>query len=157
MERIGTDGFSRYRREIKRETKGHKPAAAGGFLGALLGAESAEAPAAAPEDVHADTKELVDQVIAAGTALKGHVDSSTLESYKEAVHRFLSAVVRRGLDVEERTSGANIFKRKRFAVLTEIDRKLSSLAAAVLSEQQGQLDILARIEEINGLIVNLVH
>ncbi len=157
MERIGTDGFSRYRREVKREGGKRRTESSGGFLGALLGVENAQPRSLSPEDVASETQALVDEVVRAGDRLREHVDNASLEAYKLAVHRFLSAVVRRGLDVEERTSGTNIFKRKRFAVLTEIDRKLSSLAAAVLSGQRRQLDILARIEEINGLIVDLVH
>jgi uncharacterized protein YaaR (DUF327 family) len=37
-----------------------------------------------------------------------------------------------------------------------IDEKLESLAASVLAAQKDQLAILAQIDEINGMLVNLV-
>ena len=54
-----------------------------------------------------------------------------------------------------RTSGANIAKRKRFTLVKVIDEKLEALAS-VLAAQKEQLAILAQIDEINGLLVDLV-
>ena len=58
--------------------------------------------------------------------------------------------------VEETTSGANIMKRKRFTLVKVVDEKLDSLAASVLAAQREQLTILAQIDEINGLLVDLI-
>jgi len=60
------------------------------------------------------------------------------------------------MTAEETTSGANIMKRKRFTLVKVIDEKLEALAASVLAAQKEQIAILAQIDEINGLLVNLV-
>jgi uncharacterized protein YaaR (DUF327 family) len=38
-----------------------------------------------------------------------------------------------------------------------VDRKLEQLAAGILAGQHSQMDILARVEEINGLLVDLLQ
>ena len=46
--------------------------------------------------------------------------------------------------------------KKRYVLIKVIDRKLEQLALDVLKHQSDQLKILERVEEINGLIVDLV-
>ncbi|MDR0450835.1 MAG: YaaR family protein [Treponema sp.] len=38
-----------------------------------------------------------------------------------------------------------------------VDRKLEEMAARLLSDQLSQLELLARLEEINGLLVDLLQ
>ena len=47
--------------------------------------------------------------------------------------------------------------RKKYTLVQVADRKLEELAVAILSGQAAQLDILARVEEINGLLVNMLQ
>ena len=65
-------------------------------------------------------------------------------------------VVQNSVRVEETTSGANILKRKRFTLVRVIDEKLDALAATVLAGQKEQISILAQIDQINGLLVDLI-
>jgi uncharacterized protein YaaR (DUF327 family) len=48
-------------------------------------------------------------------------------------------------------------KRKKFTQVEIIDQKLEQLAAGILSNQKDQLGLLGKIEEINGLLVDLLH
>ncbi|MCK5198436.1 MAG: DUF327 family protein, partial [Spirochaetales bacterium] len=59
----------------------------------------------------------------------------------------------------ETTAGANfnpLKKQKRYTIIRVVDEKLERLAAGVLQNQSDKLYILEKIEEINGLIVNLL-
>jgi hypothetical protein len=66
-------------------------------------------------------------------------------------------VVERGLIVEENVSGRNVLNRKKFALIKVIDEKLERLALGILQTQKDQFDILARVDEINGLLVDLLR
>lgn len=110
-----------------------------------------------PPAVEEETALLLDAVFEAGDRLKRRRDSATLRSYRDAVRRFLSAVVQRAVDVEERTSGSSIMKRKRYALVKVIDTRLEQLAAGLVTSQSQQLDVLARVDEINGLLIDLTH
>lgn len=99
---------------------------------------------------------LLDDVHSAGDALKDKQLPDTIIAYKQAVRQFVRYVVGRTFDVSETISGVNILKRKKFMQLQVIDEKLEQLAAGILSNQRAQMDLLGRIEEINGLLVDLL-
>lgn len=80
----------------------------------------------------------------------------TIREYRHTVKSFVKFVVQHSIRVEETTSGANIMKRKRFTLVRVIDEKLDALAASVLAGQKEQISILAQIDQINGLLVDLV-
>lgn len=161
MERVSGDGFFSYRREIGQKKESRRSRGVGGrrtFESELE--ESRPAPVELPgvgdaDDVQA--AELLDAVFAAGDRLKRRTDSGTLEAYRQAVRRFVSVVVERSIEVEERTSGSTIARRKRYTLVKIIDAKLEQLAAGMIASQRTQLDVLARIDEINGLLIDLTH
>lgn len=100
-------------------------------------------------------EELLDEVHLAGDALKKDPGMGAIKRYRDAVRSFVGHVVDRSYGVEEHSSGINILKRKKFTLVTVIDHKLDSLAAEILSGQRDQFEILRRLEEINGLLVDL--
>jgi uncharacterized protein YaaR (DUF327 family) len=60
------------------------------------------------------------------------------------------------LAVQEKTSGGDILRRKRFTQVKIIDEKLESLVQAVLRNQGKQLDVLEKINEIRGMLIDLI-
>ncbi len=100
-------------------------------------------------------EELLDGVTEAGDRLKRSQTTEDIRAYRLAVKNFLRFIVDHVLDVEEHVSGVNVLKRKKFTLVRVIDQKLESLANAVLLGQSDQLDVLRRLEEINGLLVDL--
>lgn len=161
MERISGDGFFSYRRDVgkKRDSKRlGSPSAPRSFFSELSeAAESSREMGVSPDVLQAETAVLLDAVYEAGDRLKREQDTATLMAYKETVRRFLAAVVDRGLALDELTSGSNIMRRKRYTLVQVIDSKLQQLAAGMISAQRDQLDLLARVDEINGLLVDLSH
>jgi uncharacterized protein len=101
-------------------------------------------------------EELLDGVFSAGDELKKLATVERIKEYRQRVREFVKFVTSRMLALRETTSGANLLRRKRFTIVSVIDRRLEELAVSVLSAQREQLDILAQVEEINGLLVDLV-
>jgi len=101
-------------------------------------------------------EELLDGVFASGEALKKAPTMDAIREYRHTVKDFMKFVVQHSVLVEETTSGANIMKRKRFTLVRVIDEKLDALAASVLAGQKEQITMLAQIDQINGLLVDLV-
>jgi uncharacterized protein YaaR (DUF327 family) len=99
---------------------------------------------------------LLDDVHSAGDRLKEKPLPDNIVAYKSAVRSFVRYIVDRTYAVTESTSGGNILKRKKFTQVQVIDQKLEQLAAGILSNQRPQLGLLERIEEINGLLVDLL-
>jgi len=101
-------------------------------------------------------EELLDEVFTAGGTLKSAPTLEAIREYRERVQAFIRHVVDHMLEVEETTSGVNPARRKRYTLIRVIDGKLETLAASVLSAQREQLGILAQVDEINGMLVDLV-
>ena len=99
---------------------------------------------------------LLDDVHERGEQLAQSPTLENIKQYRQAVRGFLDFVVRHLLAVEERTSGTGVQKRKRFTQIQVVDQRLELLVSAVLQNQAKQLDILERVNEIRGLLVNLI-
>jgi hypothetical protein len=158
VERISNDGFFSYRRDVdkKKDAKNRRVKGAGVFRRELERSELF-GTGTLPETSEAETAELLDSVFEAGDRLKNDGSTQALLDYKQAVRSFLSRVVQNGIGVEEQTSGTNILKRKRYTLVRVVDSKLERLAAGMISSQRDQVALLQRIDEINGLLVDLTH
>jgi uncharacterized protein YaaR (DUF327 family) len=104
-----------------------------------------------------DLEGLLDDVHALGEDLKRDPNPDAVVAYKLAVRNFVHYVVENAFKLEEKTSGMNILKRKKYVALTVIDGKLERLAAEILSSQRNQLEILRRVDEIYGILVDLLQ
>ncbi len=100
---------------------------------------------------------VLDEIHSLGEQVKENPTLAVVKEYKKAVGAFLKAVIRQGIAVEEKVSGVNILKRKKFYLIEIIDQKLERLAAGVLQNQRDQLEILRRVDEIHGLLIDLLQ
>lgn len=147
-------GLAGRRAEKKKET-----AKAAAFSRVMKSAEAEEsAPLLEDEPFsEAEAAELLDSVHATGEELKRDPSPERVKAYKQAVRSFTHYVVERAYGLSEKTSGGNILKRKKFTTVVVIDEKLERLAAEVLSAQRDKLEILRRLDEIHGLLVDLLR
>ncbi|MDA3939114.1 MAG: YaaR family protein [Spirochaetia bacterium] len=105
-----------------------------------------------------DLEDLLDSIHEAGDALKDIPTLHNVKNYKGAVSKFLKYIVKNSLETKT-DAGANLNplkKQKKYTIIRVIDENLERLAAGVLQNQSDKLYILEKIEEINGLIVNLL-
>jgi uncharacterized protein YaaR (DUF327 family) len=75
--------------------------------------------------------------------------------YKNLVKQFMEEAVKYGIALDDRR-GINRRGRSRlFKIVKEVDGELLKLADDLLSEQAPMIDLLARIGEIRGMLINL--
>jgi hypothetical protein len=99
--------------------------------------------------------ELLDAICENGEKVKKEPRRETVFEYKRSVQKLISLVLERAIIVEEQTSSPNILRQKRFTLIKVIDQKLDRLVSEVLVNQRDALELLGRIDEINGLLVDL--
>jgi uncharacterized protein YaaR (DUF327 family) len=120
---------------------------------------STEAPAESELNIE-NTEELektLDRVHELGDRLKNDPTLHTVGEYKKAVKHFLKIIVNRCYLVEEKTSSKNLLNQKKYTQIRIIDEKLERLAAGVMSSQREQVEILRRVDEIYGALVDLLQ
>ncbi len=158
MDRVDSLGSAFPHREPERRKKIERRRRVGGSLlrASERGGEAEFSSILDSPEAGEALEELLDEVNESGERLHESQSLENIRAFRESVKRFLAYVVKHALDVEEHVSGGNILKRKKFTLVEVIDRKLESLAAAVLAGQADQMEILRRIDEIRGLLVDLV-
>ncbi|NLC07893.1 MAG: YaaR family protein, partial [Syntrophomonadaceae bacterium] len=76
-----------------------------------------------------------------------------LMKYKKMIKDFFDEVLKHSLKVEQRTG----FRRmKIYKTIEIVDQKLLDLSDAILKQQEKGLNILARIGQIQGLLVDIL-
>ncbi|MDR2553354.1 MAG: YaaR family protein [Treponema sp.] len=144
-------------RKNRSPRKGEKPAEPRKkSFASLFETAAQEMPDALPrsaESIHA----LLEEVHNAGDSLSKRPFPPEIKAYREAVRSFIQYVVEHSFDTRKETSGANVLKQKIHTLVEVVDKKLEEMASAVLRGQTGQLEILARLDEIKGLLVDLMQ
>ncbi|WP_029098049.1 YaaR family protein [Brevibacillus thermoruber] len=75
--------------------------------------------------------------------------------YKNLVKQFMEEAVKHGIALDDRR-GVNRRGRSRlYKIVKEVDAELLKLADELLSDQAPMIDLLARIGEIRGMLINL--
>jgi uncharacterized protein YaaR (DUF327 family) len=162
VDKIGGAGFNQpfLPRQGEAPLKGRKTSSTGktGFFGLLGKAETEAEPVMAAEGPERDAQleQLLDAVYVSGQDLASNPSPDNVIAYKKAVGRFVKQIVSGSVELTE-TEGRlrKDMKKPRYAVLHVIDDKLEKLGAYVLQNQKDKLEILRRVDELHGLLVDL--
>ncbi|MDR2730409.1 MAG: YaaR family protein [Treponema sp.] len=114
---------------------------------------------------------LMDNVRSTGDDLLGRPFPDEILRYKQAVRSFMHYVVQNAYGLEHETglpkfmmpgySGKHATdeakSKKRYTKIQVIDKKLEDMAAMILSGQVKQLELTSRLEEIRGLLIDLLQ
>jgi len=143
----------------KSDSKKNKPSKT--FLGALTqelnSSGLAENALAVEEALEKELERRLDEIHTLGQELLKYQSLSTIKAYKEAIKYLVSQFVTRGLEVQEQISGRTILNQKKYSVLKVLDEKLENLVSGLLKHQYKQIEILSKLEEIQGLLINVLH
>ncbi len=101
--------------------------------------------------------EVLDEVHRRGSELARNPGYDNIISYRKSVSEFLQLAVDAVYQSEEQVSSPNILKQKRYRLVRVINEKLDRFVAEVLADQRPQSALLAAVNEIHGLLVNLLH
>ena len=104
-----------------------------------------------------DLQDMLEEVDRLGKDLVDDPGLDNVKRYRQSVGKLLKTILGDALAVQETSSGRNILRRKKFSTITVINDKLEKLAATVIESQREQLELLRRVEEINGLLVDLLQ
>jgi len=101
--------------------------------------------------------ELKDKIDKQGENLSEMVDVREYDRYRRLIREFLDEVVSNGYAFSKEDSYAARGGRHRYiATVKIVDEKLDELGKAVMSEQADKIEILGRVDEIRGLLLDLL-
>ena len=114
---------------------------------------------------------LMDEVRSAGDILRSRPFPDEIVHYKRAVRNFMHFVVENCYTLDHETGipkflkagykgvrgTPEAMKQITYTKIEVIDKKLEDLAAMLLASQSTQLELAARLEEIRGLLIDLLQ
>lgn len=79
-----------------------------------------------------------------------------LKLYRMMVKGFLEDTLRRGIKLKETKGLDRRGRSKRYKIIEEVDALLVSIGEDLLQTEEGRLELLEKVGEIRGLLINLL-
>jgi uncharacterized protein YaaR (DUF327 family) len=122
----------------------------------LLGSPDGLGPVREMAPSEEAVQKLLDDVRSTGDDLKNRPFPEEVLRYKRAVRNFMHYVVENGYTVEKIHSRRRELRGlKPHVQIQVIDSRLNELAAGILTGQAGRMELVSKIDEIAGLLVDL--
>jgi uncharacterized protein YaaR (DUF327 family) len=103
---------------------------------------------------HEQLKLLFDKINKQGQQFARTMTVRELRAYKLLVKQFLEETVRRGVAIRDTKGWDRRGRGKRYKLLEEIDAMLLEMAEQLLEQEQGRIQLLDRVGEIRGMLLN---
>lgn len=98
---------------------------------------------------------LLGDIATAGDRIARSRNLRDMAKYKMLVRRFLKEAVESGMSLKQSHTWNRYGEGRRLKIVETIDEKLIELAEDLLNEEKSSVDLLAKIGEIKGLLINL--
>lgn len=98
---------------------------------------------------------LLGNISAAGDRVARSRNLRELARFKMLVKRFLQEAVDYGLEMKQSHTWNRFGEGRRLKIVETIDEHLVELAEDLLNEEKESIELLAKIGEIKGLLINL--
>ncbi|MBM7610074.1 uncharacterized protein YaaR (DUF327 family) [Lysinibacillus composti] len=98
---------------------------------------------------------LLGDISSAGDRVARSRNLRELARFKMLVKRFLQEAVNYGLEMKQSHTWNRFGECRRLKIVETIDERLVELAEDLLNEEKATIDLLDKIGEIKGLLVNL--
>ncbi|MDI3471798.1 MAG: uncharacterized protein PWQ20_112 [Thermotogaceae bacterium] len=106
------------------------------------------------EEARQMAEEMLDDLINSGNEFARSPTERNLRKYKENIKKFLQ-FIERGLYKINESLGLTPDYKHLHMVAQIVDQKLMDLAKLVFNSEKKTIELVSRIEEINGLLVDL--
>jgi len=101
-------------------------------------------------------REMKKNIDEQGERLADRVDVKELEKYRRLIREFLDEIVSNGYTFSREDAYAARGRHRYIATVKVVDEKLDELGKEVLREHADKIDILHKIDDIRGLLMDLM-
>lgn len=103
-----------------------------------------------------DLQKALDLIDEKGQKLVENRTVENLYEYKNLIKGFIDEVVREGFEINEKRGFSRMGRAKVLRTVSEVDAKLVELTNLILKREHKELNVLKKVGEIKGLLVNLL-
>lgn len=107
-------------------------------------------------DLQAKINSLMGEISEQGKKLSKHTDIKDMRRYRELIKSFLNEVVYRSHTFSRENFLDRKGRHRVYGIIRLIDKNLDELAEALLADEKDNIDILNKIGEIRGLLLDII-
>jgi uncharacterized protein YaaR (DUF327 family) len=141
-------GFYPVNKSVQRGDLGNRPSQTQNF-GDLMQQQD-------EQRTHEELQRKLEDIRQQGERLTRSMTVRELVLYRQLVKGFLEATVRRGIALKDTKGWDRRGRGKRYKLLEEVDTMLINMAEELLQSEEGRIDLLHKVGEIRGILINLV-
>jgi uncharacterized protein YaaR (DUF327 family) len=98
---------------------------------------------------------LFDEISKSAPSLMKKRDMTAFETYRERISTLMDEILHHAYLFQPERVRDGYGRQRVFATITVVDRKMKKLGEELFAENSEQLDLLSRVDEIRGLIMDL--
>ena len=100
--------------------------------------------------------DMKDEIDEQGKRLADRVDVRELEKFRRLIREFLDEIVSNGYTFSREDAYAARGKHRYIATVKTVNEKLDELGKEVIKEQADKIEILSKVDDIRGLLLDLM-
>ncbi len=106
-------------------------------------------------ELQSKLKEMVEDITNQGKKISDHMDIRDLKVYRTMISNFINEIVANGHKFSRENFLDKKGRHRVYGVVRAVNEKLDELAQELLKTEKNQVDILERIGEIQGLVLDM--
>lgn len=107
------------------------------------------------KSIKLELDKLIEEIDLAGKEFAQNPTLDSLKKYKTLIKSFLELVVKNIYKVKEKFGKRYWLKQKVYVIIEKINHKLEKLTNYILKKESEHIDLLATLDEIRGLLIDL--
>lgn len=105
--------------------------------------------------IHEKLERLFNDIDEQGKILRESLNLKDLKKYKGLIQKFLDYAVNKMYRLKEQTGWDRKGRHKIYTLVETVNKGLEELTTMLMAEQKDQIAILAKVDEIRGLLIDV--
>ena len=101
-------------------------------------------------------KGLLEEITQQGESIKKKRDIKEMKRYREMIKEFMNEITTRSHKFSRENFLDRRGRHRVYGMIRQVNKNLDELAQALLAEEQDQITILSKIDEIRGLLLDIL-
>ncbi len=98
---------------------------------------------------------MMQSITEQGEKITKHMDIRDMRKYRELVKGFMNEVVNRSHEFSRENFLDRRGRHRVFGIIRQVDKNLDDLATELLKDEKDHLEILGKVNEIQGLLLDI--